>query len=368
MARSDPTPHATMPEPDLRIGFILQPQFTLLAFAGFVDVIRHAADEGDQSRQILCRWRVLGDPGAGISASCGGVVVHPDIAMGEVDPSDFDYVVVVGGLIPGGRDIDPEVYPYLRRSRAAGTRIIGLCTGFFHLARAGLLSGRRCCVPWMYSARLAADHPDCLAVDGASYVEDDGIITSLGGIAAMDLALAIVERHCGGLRSRKCIDRLCINDAFGGRRALSSIGEEFEVRGDQTLERAVQLMRQGFGGWINLEEIAAKVGVSDRHLRSLFRRHTGRSPGEFRRDMRFAEVKWRLANGSQSVTEIAYATGFSDSAHLSRAFGTAFGITPKAFRSLRLQAERRVPKYASYSDRRERAAAREARGWAPDGI
>ena len=47
------------PAPRLRVGFILTPRFTLCAFANFVDVLRLAADEGDRSRPILCRWRVL---------------------------------------------------------------------------------------------------------------------------------------------------------------------------------------------------------------------------------------------------------------------------------------------------------------------
>lgn len=63
--------------PDLRIAFILQPEFTLLSFSGFVDVIRHAADEADDSRQILCAWKVLGNPDIDIRASCG-VGIRPN--------------------------------------------------------------------------------------------------------------------------------------------------------------------------------------------------------------------------------------------------------------------------------------------------
>lgn len=42
----------------LRVAFVLLPNFTLLPFAGFMDVLRLAADEGDRSRQIACRWVV----------------------------------------------------------------------------------------------------------------------------------------------------------------------------------------------------------------------------------------------------------------------------------------------------------------------
>jgi hypothetical protein len=49
-----------MPEAaKLRVGFLLMHNFTLTAFASFVDVLRLAADEGDRSRPIDCTWQVM---------------------------------------------------------------------------------------------------------------------------------------------------------------------------------------------------------------------------------------------------------------------------------------------------------------------
>ena len=41
-------------QPDLRIGFVLVPGFTLLPLVGFIDAFRHAADESDHSQQVYC--------------------------------------------------------------------------------------------------------------------------------------------------------------------------------------------------------------------------------------------------------------------------------------------------------------------------
>ena len=51
-----PPPPAPSIEPDLSVSFILSPGFTLLAFAGFIDSLRHAADVSDFNRQVHCRW------------------------------------------------------------------------------------------------------------------------------------------------------------------------------------------------------------------------------------------------------------------------------------------------------------------------
>jgi len=57
---------------NLAVGFVLMPSFTLLPFSAFIDALRLAADEGDQSRQINCQWTVMGptlDPIAQVPAS-----------------------------------------------------------------------------------------------------------------------------------------------------------------------------------------------------------------------------------------------------------------------------------------------------------
>src|SRR5688572_32753242 len=80
----------------LSVGFILAKRFTLCAFANFIDVLRLAADEGDRSRPIMCEWSVLSDTMDPVPSSCG-FTIQPSERLG--DPTKFDYIVVVGGLL-----------------------------------------------------------------------------------------------------------------------------------------------------------------------------------------------------------------------------------------------------------------------------
>ena len=55
-------------------GFLLAPRFTLLPFAGLIDILRHAADVADRSRQVYCKsWIITGDDQLAVS-SCGANV------------------------------------------------------------------------------------------------------------------------------------------------------------------------------------------------------------------------------------------------------------------------------------------------------
>ena len=126
------------PTPRLRVGFILTPRFTLCAFANFVDVLRLAADEGDRSRPILCRWRLLSSTMDPVSSS-SGIVVQPEERLG--DPTRFDYIVVIGGLMQELETLAPAYVSFLQRAAAVGVPLVGVCTGAFVLHRAGLIRG-----------------------------------------------------------------------------------------------------------------------------------------------------------------------------------------------------------------------------------
>ncbi len=142
-------PAAPAGQPRLAVGFILARRFTLCAFANFVDVLRLAADEGDRSRPILCDWSILSETMDPVPSSCG-VSVQPGDRLG--DPSRFDYVVVVGGLLEEIPNLSPPTPRSCNGRPGRACLLVGLCTGSFILHRAGLMHGYRACVSWFSHA------------------------------------------------------------------------------------------------------------------------------------------------------------------------------------------------------------------------
>ena len=131
----------------LKIGFVLARQFTLSAFALFVDTLRLASDEFDKSGRVRADWQVLGSTRHLIPSSCG-VQLAPTSDF--LPPEEFDYIVVVGGLLSVEHPIDDDTVRYLRQAAARGVPLIGLCTGTFILADAGLMKDHRACVSWLH--------------------------------------------------------------------------------------------------------------------------------------------------------------------------------------------------------------------------
>ena len=158
-ARTIPAmPARTVPSaPRLRVGFILARSFTLSPFSLFVDTLRLAADEADRSRRIHADWDVMASRDGLIGSSCG-IAVAP--TAGLLDPAQFHYIVVVGGLLTEAQPVDSETIAYLRRADRRRVTLIGLCTGSFILAGAGLMRDHESCVSWICHDAFRQRFPD----------------------------------------------------------------------------------------------------------------------------------------------------------------------------------------------------------------
>jgi transcriptional regulator GlxA family with amidase domain len=332
--------------PVLSVGFILLPSFTLMALAGFIEALRHAADVRDRSRQIQCRWSILGADDRPVRSSCG-VAVSPWEAFSET--THFDYIAIVGGLLSGHAAVDPRIVRYIERAAARGVTLIGLCTGSFLLARAGLMRGRRCCVSYYHAEAFQAEFAggDVEVVSDALFLADRGRITCAGGLASVDLALHLLERRLGAQRAQKSM----IQMIFDRARPAGAPQPRFDASWHAaprhaTTRRAVLLMELHVSDPLPIATIAAQLGVSVKMLERLFRAEFALSPSGFYKKLRLQIAERMLRESGRPVMNIALDCGFADLSYFGRAFRNAFGASPRAFRR-RSQAQPCEPSIAA---------------------
>jgi transcriptional regulator GlxA family with amidase domain len=124
----------------------------------------------------------------------GGLRVLPDFDRATA-PS-IDVLVVPGGF--GTRVLlqNAEILAWIRQTAAGARCVSSVCTGSLLLASAGLLAGRRATTHWGALDRLAELDPT-IRVEADARVVDDGIVTSAGVSAGIDMALALVESMHG---------------------------------------------------------------------------------------------------------------------------------------------------------------------------
>ena len=322
-------------KPDLSVAFVLAPQFTLMAFAGFIDALRHAADESDRSRQIFCQWSIVSDTEEPIRSSCGVEVSHFECLP---DPQRFNYIVVVGGLVPQCLDISAKTLDFVRQAAGKGIPIIGLCTGGMILAKANLMKGRRCAIHVRHRQDLIKLFPDVIPVTEDVYVEDDGLFTCPGGVASIDLAVEIITRHCGRARAVKGLYAMLLQGNDPPRGVMWRLHKDTTYYYDQRVRQAICLMEESIGSPYPIKDLAGRLGITVRQLNRLFVEQSGQTPAAMWREIRLTHARWLLVNSSRSVTRIAYECGFSDCAHFTRWFRRTYSEAPFEFRRQRRKA------------------------------
>src|SRR5260370_12472444 len=310
------------------VGFLLAPRFTIRAFAGFIDALRVAADDGDRSRPQRCRWDVLGTEGTPILSSCGTGVL-PTAPYGS--PEAYDYLVVVGGLLHGGQKVPARFYSLLRETAAAGIKLVGLGTGCFVLARAGLLDGHVACVSWFHREEFAEEFPGCRVVSNQLFVVDRDRLTCAGGTSVVHLAAYLIEKAIGRASAVKAL-RIMLERQPLQSRTLQPEALVSERSHDRSVHNAMLLLEQQLQSPLPIEELCGPLGIGRRQLERRFQKDIGLSPAEYRQKLRRERVRWLLEHTDLRGTDVALECGFQDSAHFSRVVKKTLAVSPRQLR------------------------------------
>ena len=123
-----------------------------------------------------------------------GLRVQPDYRF--TDCPALDLLIVPGGK--GAREharYDNAIISFVK-THASKQEIASICTGALVLAEAGILAGRRATTH--HSALdMLRRYADVNVIEGARFVVDNGVATSAGISAGIDLALELVRRDFG---------------------------------------------------------------------------------------------------------------------------------------------------------------------------
>jgi transcriptional regulator GlxA family with amidase domain len=124
----------------------------------------------------------------------GGLQVVPHYAW--EDAPAIDILVVPGGF--GTRSLlhDEATLTWIRETAARSRQVTSVCTGALLLAKTGLLRGKRATTHWA-ALELLASIDSTIQVQRDQRVVHDGVFTSAGVSAGIDMAFAVVEAICG---------------------------------------------------------------------------------------------------------------------------------------------------------------------------
>lgn len=100
----------------------------------------------------------------------------------------------------------------------------------------------------------------------------------------------------------------------------------------EAIATAIAFLQEHLHEPVMMNELANRAGCSRARLFQLFKQHTGLTPNDYLQRLRVDKARQLLTTTMQSVTEIAFAVGFSSSQYFSRVFRKYTGQTPSNFR------------------------------------
>ncbi|MDJ0821900.1 MAG: GlxA family transcriptional regulator [Paracoccaceae bacterium] len=300
------------------IGLLLFPEFSNFCLANAVEPMRAA---NMLAGRTLYRWQHLGLDEAPIRSS-SGLPVTPEARLSEHPGGNYLFVMPSYGH---ERLATRACHSALRAARGRFGTLVGLDTGSWLLASAGLLNGRRATSHWDILTDLAERFPEVDVTDDRFVI--DGPVASCGGATTtLDLMLDLIAQHHSAPLSLEVAALFMHGERDPRLDPLQRLPDTATVRA------AAALMRRHVEDPLPIPEIARRLGLSPRALQLSFARDTGAGPASLYRSIRLAEARRRVLQTRASIAEIALRCGYADATAMTRAFRAEYGSCPRGLR------------------------------------
>ncbi|MGA4841319.1 GlxA family transcriptional regulator [Streptomyces sp. G45] len=279
--------------------------------------------------------------------SSSGITLRAGRSLEEVT-GPLDTLMVAGGAGYARAAADPRLVTHVRRLARTSRRVASICTGAYVLAAAGLLDHRRATTHWGYGAELAARHP-AVAVDTAPlYVRDGNVYTSAGVTSALDLTLALIEDDHGPTLARAVARELVSYLQRPADQAQISVHLAAPPSGDRLVRDLTGHIAAHLADDLTPAALAARAGVSTRHLTRLFTAHLGTTPARAVRAARTEAAAQLVRSSGLPLAAIARRCGFRSAQTLRQAFLDHYGVGGDTLRKMPDMPRPRAP-YAPHT-------------------
>jgi len=313
-------------KPKLKVLFIVQPHFSLLAFTAAADALTTAnLVSGTQhfafATAALDSQTIVSDL---------GIIINVDHSLDTTAFDSADIIIVCGGF-RCSLEKNMALSEFLRAADAKRIALGGLWNGVITLAHAGLMHGHSCALHPNDHGFASTHYPD-MTVRQDAFTMDRNRLSSAGPNSSFDLMLLLIQRHDGN-KTVMAIRNILRADTSQTLEAGSDTYSEPSTPLPIKLQRALQMMRNNLDEPVHRDDLATNIGMSTRAMERLFQRHLNTSPARHYKELRLLRAHELLRQSSDPIARIGENCGFVSSAHFSRAFNQRFGYSPKSLRN-----------------------------------
>lgn len=220
---------------------------------------------------------------------------------------------------------------WLKDQYERGTTLASICTGAFLLAETGLLDGRHATTHWTMAESFRARFPQVrLAVDKPVTGHDDLFCAQAAG-SSPQLAYYLVEKYLGRALAADTA-KYFIHDLGRAPQSIRTSDDTEAMHADIEIRQTQRWIKRHLSNPINVAQLSRVSCLSYRTLERRFKKATGDSPLAYIQRMRVAAAKQLLATTNLSFDEIAYRSGYENSASFRKIFVRRVNLLPSEYR------------------------------------
>jgi transcriptional regulator GlxA family with amidase domain len=260
-----------------------------------------------------------------------GVALSPQASIRDIESADIVIVPSSGMDIDRQLERHADLLPWLRDRHADGAYVASVCSGAVFLAEAGLLDGRRATTHWAVADELARRYPRVDWRPDMFITEDNGVLCSGGVCASIDLGMYFVEKFCGHDVALQCAKSLLV-DMPRSHQSGYAVLPLSRPHDDERIRAIEAYIDANYAHNLNVEGLAARANMSPRNFIRRFKAATGHLPGNYLQSRRVAVAKEMLEQGGQSVQAITFAVGYEHAASFRSLFKRYTGMSPGEYR------------------------------------
>lgn len=267
----------------------------------------------------------------GVVTSLCALGLQPEYALPDIKHTDIVVLPASGWDLMESIAQRTMLLSWLRQQHEQGAYIAGICSGVGYLAEAGMLDGRRATTHWAVAELFRQRYPK-VNWQPEHFVTEDGRTCCSGGVyAAIDLSLYLVEKFCGHEIALQTAKSLLVSMPRSSQSGYAVVPLT-RPHADARIRKAEEHLQQHFDHAVSIEILAERIGMSPRNFIRRFKTATGHLPGEYLQLLRLTAAKELLERGLP-VQSICARIGYQDAAFFRSLFKRHTGMTPVEYRN-----------------------------------
>jgi transcriptional regulator GlxA family with amidase domain len=262
----------------------------------------------------------------------GLFTIKPDLLIQEVPKTDMIIIPAIHSDFKKSLTENAAFLPWITEQYKGGAEVVSLCIGAFFLAATGLLKGKQCATHWSTANEFRALFPDVNLVDDKIMTEEDGIYTSGGAYAYLNLLLYLIEKYAGR-DVAVLIAKAFMIDIDRISQSPFIIFQGQKSHADEPVKKAQEFIENNFEEKITVDQLASMLALGRRNLERRFKKATSNTVVEYIQRVKMEVAKKGLESSRENVNEVMYNVGYTDTKAFRTTFKKITGLSPVQYRN-----------------------------------